>query len=210
MSQIDREMLVAKTKATSNGGLFWVAVAALPVVGIAAGLVFGLMPSGGQATMHVAETAPQQVVPQVQPPVAETAPAFSARFELKRYQTVQATLRTCAQVGPAEHFKKAGNTYRELNAAKLEALTPMAMAEPADYDLSAFEKDIPTDPGSIMIQGMTGQLAANALQRSAQFNTMMSDISKRADGYLGEAPSLAECTQFRNEIISGKHNLRLS
>ena len=61
----------------------------------------------------------------------------------------------------------------------------------------------------VMVQGMTGQIAMNALQRANQFETMMDEIERQSQGYLGEAPSAAECTTFRNEVIMGKHNLTL-
>ena len=214
MEGFDREALVKSSQARQRSGAwFWAAVAVLPVAGIAAGLALGVMPMGGaDKPVMIAEQPAAAVVSAPAPAperVAATAPGFSALAELRRYDMVVRTLRHCANVGPSAHYLKASETYRNTNFGKTGPLREIAQNEPPEYDLSAFEKPISTNPAEIMVQGMTGQIAMNALQRANQFETMMDEIERQSQGYLGEAPSAAECTTFRNEVIMGKHNLTL-
>jgi len=215
MEGFDREALVKSSQARQRSGAwFWAAVAVLPVAGIAAGLALGVMPMGvADKPAMLADQAPAATVESAPRPssakAAAAAPAFSALAELRRYDMVQRTLRLCANVGPSAHYLKASETYRNTNSGKTGPLREIAQNEPPEYDLSAFEKPILTNPAEIMVQGMTGQIAMNALQRANQFETMMADIERQSQGYLGETPSAADCTSFRNEVIMGKHNLTL-
>ena len=207
MEGFDREALVRSSQAKQrNGVLFWAAVAALPVVGITAGLAAGIMPGSAAPAPPAVVEKPVQSHPAQRPAVRE---GFSARAELRKYGMVSRTLLACAGTGPAEHYHKAIETYRNLNSAKTDPLREIAGDEPPEYDLSAFEKDIPTNPADIMVQGMTGQIAMNALQRASQFETMMSDAELQAAGYLGTSPGASDCTQFRNDVVMGKYNLEL-
>ena len=222
MQEFDRAALVKSAEAKQrNGHYFWIAVAALPIIGIVAGFALGVMPTGGDSPMDFAEVEPGA---SVKGPAPETAPGlrkatertesgYSARAEMEKYSMVVRTLTHCANSGPTEHYRKAIGTYRDANVEKTRILSPIAANEVVDYDLSAFENDIPTDPASIMVQGMTGQLAVTALQRANQFETMMADVeselTRRQEGFLGSSPSNADCTNFRNEVIMGKHNLSL-
>ena len=214
MEGFDREALVKSSQARQRSGAwFWAAVAVLPVAGIAAGLALGVMSmDGADKPVKFAEQPAATVESVPAPAPAEVSagePGFSALAELRRYDMVQRTLRHCANVGPSAHYMKASETYRDANAGKTGPLREIALNEPPQYDLSAFEKEISTNPAEIMFQGMTGQIAMNALQRANQFETMMADMERQSQGYLGEAPSAAACTAFRNEVIMGKHNLEL-
>ena len=123
------------------------------------------------------------------------------------------TLRACAETGPADHYKKARQSYYDRNFEKTAALREAAVNEGPNYDLSAFDKEISTNPAEIMFQGMTGQIAVNALQRQAQFTAMMKDMdsetAKLGQGYLGEAPDAIACTNFRNDLIRGQYDIEL-
>ena len=226
MQEFDRAALVKSAEAKQrNGHYFWIAVVALPVIGIAAGLALGVMPTGGEGPMDYAEA--EQAAPEAAPAQTATPDAspalrkssadaevrFSAKAELEKYSMVLRTLHHCATAGPAAHYQKASSTYRDANTEKTRVLSPLAAQEATDYNLSAFEKDIPTDPASIMVQGMTGQLAVTALQRANQFETMMADVEneaqRRQQGYLGNTPGNVECTQFRNDVIMGKYAISL-
>lgn len=226
MEGFDREALVRSSQAKQrNGAYFWGAVAALPVVGIAAGLALAIMPgSDGAKPLAVVEKPPEtrpggqtgnvgtvaMVRYQGVPAPQHSAPeGYSARAELRKYGMVRRTLLACAGTGPAEHYQKASETYGNLNSAKTDPLRELAETEPPEHDLSAFDKEIPTNPAEIMVQGMTGQIAMTALQRANQFETMMSDIELQATGYLGKYPDAAGCTQFRNDVVMGKYNLEL-
>ncbi|MEQ9315738.1 MAG: hypothetical protein RLN72_07785 [Henriciella sp.] len=218
MEGFDREALVAKADKSRGNSWFWVAIGALPVIGIAAGLVLGFMPGEHSTKPFVVVEAPQPVtVSPAKAQMVEAAPIapaadgiFSARAEVRKYSMVNSTLSQCARGGPSEHYYKAGQNYQSANLDKLEKLRVMASNEPYEHDLSAFEKDIPTDPAAIMFQGMTGQLAATALERANQFETMMASEQQLYYGFLGQSPSVAECTAFRNDVVMGKHNLNLS
>ncbi|MEQ8558729.1 MAG: hypothetical protein RIB03_10475 [Henriciella sp.] len=221
MEGFDRDALVKSTQPDKGKGalVFWGAVAALPVLGIAAGF-FLMQPNDPAPAMQVAASQPEvdarirPVMPAAPAPQKAEAsrpePGFSATAQLRRYGMVQTTLSACAKsAGPAKHYLKASATYRDQNSGKLEPLRQLALGEPPEHDMSAFDKDIPTDTAGVMVAGMTGQLARNALQRQSQFTAMMADAERQATGYLGPAPATAECTQFRNEVIMGKHSLTL-
>lgn len=221
MEGFDREALIKSAGAKErNNTWFWGAVAILPVVGIAAGVALGFMPNGKDVEQPSswAEIAPEAPAPSGQMRLAKTEPPpavdtgaskFSAREQLQRYSMVTRTLRNCASVGPADHYSKALNIYYDANFEKTNTLRDLALDEPSEYDLSAFEQDIPTNPAEIMVKGMTGQIAMNALQRANQFETMMADMEADAASYRGKTLSSVECTSFRNEVIMGKHNLDL-
>ncbi len=219
MAGFDRDALVASAQKQSGGGKgFWVAVCALPVAGVAAGF-FLLGPSGGPDRDGIDISAGPKFAsaPKTTPAKANTsqpatvkAAGLSARAQLRQYSMVNRTLSHCASTGPSEHYYKASASYRDVNAAKLIELAEMAQTEPPEHDLSAFDMEISTNPAKIMVQGLTGQIAVNALQRQAQFTEMMADVERQQDGYLGKAPSTTECTQFRNDVIMGKYNLKTS
>ncbi|WP_084397694.1 hypothetical protein [Henriciella aquimarina] len=212
MTDFDRDALVAKTKKQGSSTTFWMAVGALPVIGIAAGLAFAAMPSGKPSPVKTAAAEPAATPPAAAPVRAakkKAKPAYSAHAELKRYAMTLTTLRYCARGGLSEHYMKAHISYQNKHAGKVKQLRQLAASEPPEHNMSAFEKDLPTDPAAIMVQGMTGQLAMNALQRQAQFESMMADTEKQAAGYLGKSPSGAECTQFRTDVMTGKYAPRL-
>lgn len=217
MEGFDREALVARAGKSRGNSWFWVAIGALPVIGIAAGLVLGFMPSGHSTQPFVVVEAlqPTPVTPARAKAVELASEArvtdgkFSARAEIRKFTMVSSTLSQCARGGPSDHYHKASQNYKMANLDKLEQLSVMASNEPYEHDLSAFDKEIPTDPAAIMFQGMTGQLAVTALERASQFETMMASEQQLYDGYLGETPSAAECTAFRNDVVMGKHHLKL-
>ena len=213
MSDFDRDALVARTKSQSGGRVFWVAVAALPVLGVAAGLALAVVPRGAPAmqTVQTSQPVPAAEVETAEPATPEPAAhaGFSAHAELDRYRLTLSTLSTCGGGGysPDEHYTKASRTYLKLNRAAHEQLAAMAMNEP---DPNAIEPaNIPQTRLGVMAGAVTGSLQREAIKQVEAFEKGFERADRLSTGYLGESPSAAECLAFRNEVIMGKHNLRL-
>ena len=215
MDGFDREALTAKAGKSGNGKWFWASIAALPVVGIAAGLALGMggstpdpikgidMPE--RAVMMAEAPTPQPVQ------VALREPVFSASSEVDKYRATYSTLVQCGANLDARdnHWKKSADNYRKANEDKARQLQSAAMEERKQASLARVNRHIPDSDIAIMAGAMTGQLQRDMAKEVAVITAELNSYDELRWGYLGQNPSNADCINFRNEVIMGKHNVRL-
>lgn len=215
MEDFDREALAAKADKSGSNAWFWAVIGALPVAGIAAGLVLGF---GWEDTPTMKGIdAPEQAVrmadaPNVEPvPAAQLRPTFSALAEVEKYQTTLGTLSQCASGHGASqdrHMARAIETYRKANETKVAKLRDMAHAEYKRSSVSRLER-LPESELELWAGAMTGQLQRDVAQDMTAIAAEFDRQDRMRAGYLGTNPNNSDCIQFRNEVIMGKQNVRL-
>lgn len=220
MGDFDRDAIVARTKSTGGGGkAFWIAVAALPVIGVAVGLSFSGISGGtgrGAADAGITQSAQTRPAETARPVLDETSAAeegpvytFSAHAELDRYRMTLATLKTCGGgYNPEPHYAKAIANYISLNRPAHDALLVKARNEPDPNEIEFAE--IPETRLGVMAGAVTGSLQREAVKRMKAFEEGFDRADRLSTGYLGKSPSPSDCQAFRNEVVMGKHNPRLS
>lgn len=215
MEGFDRDALVARTEKSGTGKWFWAGVAALPVAGIAGGLVLGFGGSPSQPTLEgidiqQGDLRVAAVVPQAALPGEPARSAFSARDEVEKYQATLGTLSQCAggYGNYDQHMVKAMDAYRKANEAKLVKLRDMANAEYKRDTRSRMER-LPDGELEMWAGAVTGQLQREIANEMTTLAAEFDRHDRMRGGYLGPDPSNGDCIQFRNDVIMGKQNVKL-
>lgn len=225
MSDFDRDALVAAATAEQgNSGnlMFWGAVIALPLIGLAVGAFFMTSSPAQTSPMDIAsvevsedEALPQQAAAQ---PVAKVAQAWSADAEMARYNTVRLSMGECGKVMDSEAAFKAQYDFGTRNAERFEKLQAIQSAE-WKAGRSDRRKKIQRANNEMVLKAVTGQLQHEVMNDVMEFERQMAMAEASAGqpwvrktdpaivAFLGGEPDLAKCSKLQIELQRGEHDI---